>query len=1027
MNLPVVSFRAFRSGRLLGVGLGGALLSVLWMQGAPSSIEVRVSEGTNFAVAVSPDGSKLTLDLQGTLWALPTEGGEAQALTDGLGDDRLPDYSPDGSRLVFQSYRGGSWDIWTIGADGSGLQPMTEGRFDDREPVWSPDGTCIAFSSDRSGNYDIWILDVARAEISRLTSQSANDYMPAWSPDGSEVAFISERGEAGTTELWKIGVRSPAEEKIASFPGRAASPSWSRDGRLMALRLLEERVYEVSGLRFSEGVASDLVVVPVRGGQPVKRIIGEDVFPFRPHWTVGGDLIYTSDGRIRRLPAGETPAQDIPFSIRLQLDRPAYSRRVVRLPEDGEPHPVRGIVRPVLSPDGKQLAFTALGDIWIALSDGSNPVLLTRDEFLDSDPSWSPDGRDIVFSSDRAGSMDLWSKKADAAPGGDAVQLTHLPGAEVTPVWSPDGRWIAFTDQEHHLYVIPAGGGSPRRVRASRRWAGTPSWSSDSRHLALSVLETYSTRFREGINRIAVVEMDSGEERMVELPDDTSGKSLGTRAGDGPAWSPDGRKLAFAMDGGLSILPVTSEGDPTGPPRRVFDAPIDFPGWSPDSRNVVFLAAHKLMRVDVESGTSKEIPMALSYRVPLAAGRMVLRNARVIDGTGAPPRDNMDIFIEGDRILGVQPAGSESADDVRSIDVSGKTVIPGLIDMHAHLTLPDFGSRHGRLWLAFGVTTIRSTGGPIYRMLEERESIDAGRRIGPRILGTGLVMDGARVYYPDYLALETPEELLGELERAFQLDYDLIKTYVRLPDALQKTVVEQAHRKGIFVTSHEVYPAVAFGVDGIEHLGGTSRRGFSPKITDLRRSYRDFVELVARSGAYLTPTLLIQGGFRLARAREPDLLEDARLTALLPPWAMESARRTPVGDVTEREEVMAPLFATLKGLAEAGGRIVAGTDAPIVPYGYGLILEIEQMSEAGLGPLQAIRSATQVAAEALGAQDDLGTIRPGRVADLVILGGDPVADIRNLRRVDGVILGGRLVPTEKLVGDVMEASSASQR
>ena len=997
------------------VSLGSVLFAVMGMQRASPPIEVSFDQGTNFSVALSPDGSHMVMDLHGTLWSLPIEGGEAQPLTDGLGDDRLPDYSPDGTRLAFQSYRAGSWDIWVMGTDGNGLTALTEGRFDDREPVWSPDGTRIAFSSDRSGNYDLWILDVARGEVTQLTHDPANDYMPDWSPDGNEVAFISERGEGSSTELWRVDTRNGEAGRIASFEGEVASPAWSPDGRLIALRRLRERTYALSSWRFSEGIESDLVLISAKGGEPIKKTSGEDVFPFRPAWAPNGDVIYTSDGEIRRLSGSGAEPEGIPFSASVFLDRPAYSRRAARIPRAGQRLPVRGIVGPSLSPDGEKLAFSALGDIWIASADGKGPVPFTRDEYLDSDPSWSPDGKEVVFSSDRAGTMDLWKKKADSFPGSNAVRLTELPGAEVVPVWSPDGRWIAYTDEQDDLYVISSNGGAARLIRRSRRWAGAPSWSSDSKHLAVATLEPYSTRFREGINRIVVISKDSGVERVVELSDDFSGRSFGSREGDGPVWSPDGQKLAFAMDGGLAILPVTPEGEATGPPVTVFDMPIHFPAWSPDSESLILLASEKLMRVNIGSGQASEITPELSYRVPLAGGRMVIRNARLIDGTGAPPREGMDILTDGDRIESVQPAGIASVDDVRVIDATGKTVIPGLIDMHTHPSLPDYGGRQGRLWLSFGVTSIRTTSGAIYRTIEERESIESGRRLGPRIFSTGFAMDGERIFYPEYVALENEGELLRELERAFALDYDLIKTYVRLPDTLQKRVVEEAHRKGVFVSSHEIYPAVAYGVDGIEHVQGTSRRGFSSKITDLRRSYQDVVELVSRSGVFFTPTILLQGGFRLALAREPELLDDPRLTSLLPSWVLATARGSVVGSVSEREEAMKPVFATVDAIAKAGGRLIAGTDAPIVPYGYGLILEIEQLSEAGLGPLRAIRAGTLEAAHALGASDDLGSIRRGKLADLVILEADPTEDIRNLRKVESVILGGKMVEMWKLL------------
>ena len=145
-------------------------------------IEVVLREGTNFAAARSKADGSYVIDLQGTLWHLPGEGGAATALTDGFGDDRLPHFSTDGARLVFQSYRNGTWDIWSMASDGSGLVALTESRFDDREPVLSPDGARVAFSSDRSRNYDVWLLDIDSGELARLTTHEAHDYMPAWSP-----------------------------------------------------------------------------------------------------------------------------------------------------------------------------------------------------------------------------------------------------------------------------------------------------------------------------------------------------------------------------------------------------------------------------------------------------------------------------------------------------------------------------------------------------------------------------------------------------------------------------------------------------------------------------------------------------------------------------------------------------------------------------------------------------------------------------------------------------------------------------
>ncbi len=982
------------------------LLPVLGAQAQKekASIEVILEEGTNFALALSPDESQLVIDLQGTLWLLPAEGGEAQGLTDGLGDDRLPDWSPNGETIVFQSFRNGSWDIWSVAADGTHLAPLTEGPFDDREPVWSPDGRSIAFSSDRSGNYDIWVLDIEGGTTRRVTEHTANDSMPAWSPDGAFVAFVSDRGNRGETELLKIQVTDGNAESIASFEGEVSSPSWSGDGRNIVLRHVEQQARTMMGTRFDEAMRSDLLSVPVEGGEPTPLNAGEDVFPFRVSWAGGGDICYTSDGKIRRLtPEGEL--RIIPFEAKVQLDRDDYRRRPFSDPEPGETIPVRGIVRPVVSPDGSKVAFTALGDIWIVPVEGGVPTPLTRDEFLDSDPSWSPDGKSVVYSSDRAGTMDLWVKDVASSPRSGERRLTAGQGAEFAPAWSPDGSFVAFLDERYQLRIVSAVVGEvPRVAYETSRWAGLPSWSADSRHVTMAVHEPFSTRFREGFNRILVVSVESGESRVLELPE----RSFGSRDGDGPVWSPDGRKMAFALDGGLWVLPVTPEGQPDGSLEKVVDEAVDFPSWLPDSESLIYLASDSMKKVVLGAESLEKIPVHLEYQVPDNSAKMLIRGARLIDGTGAPARDNVDILIEGNRIQSVE-SGIVPEEDVRIIDASGKTILPGLIESHTHLSLPAWGSRHGKVWLAYGVTSIRAASSPIFRILEEKESILAGLRTGPRIFFTGFSFDGDRIYYPGSLAIESEEELDRELDRAFGLDFDLVKTYVRLPDVLQRQAVTQAHDRGIPVTSHELYPAVAYGVDGIEHIWGTSRRGFSPKVTELRRSYQDVVELISKSGVYFTPTVLIMGGFDTVRKQEPGLFSDPRHSDLSPSWALFQESPSPTSEIGDRREVMRPYLDTINKVAEGGGNVLAGTDSPIVPYGLSLILEVELLSEAGLGPLEAIRSATQLAARALGADKDLGTIEPGKLADLVILSGDPSQDIKNLRTTQMVVLNGRLV------------------
>ncbi len=995
------------------IAVGVLFVSTFESPALAKEIRLTLREGTNFAAAQSTVDGSFFLDLHGTVWRLPSAGGKATAITDGLGDDRLPDVSRDGSRIVFQSYRNGTWDIWSMNADGSSAAALTEGPADDREPVLSPDGSRVAFSSDRSGNYDVWILDLATTEVKQITTDAAQDYMPAWSASGDEIVFVSESTPNRTPGLFRTKITGEGEAvAVAELEGAISSPAVSLDGKLVVFRVLTLGASGADAMgRAAE--TSRLAVVPLGGGEPRLLDTPEDVFPFRPQWAATKEIVYTAAGSLWRQSLEErSEAVKIPFEAEVVLDRPGYLRRPVDFPKSRERRPVRGMVRPVVSPDQSRIVYAALGDLWLVSTEGGSPIPMTRDEPLDTDPHWAPDSLSIVFASDRSGTMDLWIKDVEAPPSEGERRLTTSPGAELSPSWSPDGKTIAYVDHDSRLHVVGIRGDDDRVLTEPRRGVSIPTWSSDSRHVALSVHVPLSSRFREGENRILVVDTTTGKSRHLEEPD----RSIGVRDGDGPVWRPDGSALAFAMDGGLWTLPVTPDGQAAGRLKQIAGDVVDFPSWSGDGKKIVFLGVDGLTEVEVASGATRKIEVHHEFEVTSAEGRLLIRNVRVVDGTGAPPREGMDVAIEGDRITRVEPTGGEASEDVRVVSGEGKTLIPGLIEMHTHMGLPAWGSRQGKVWLAYGITSLRTPADALYRVLEERESIRAGRRVGPRIFYTGATLDGDRIYYTGALALNDREELEQEMKRAVALGYDLVKTYVRLPDPLQKAAIEKAHAEGVFVTSHEVYPAVAYGVDGIEHLSGTSRRGFSPKLTQLRRTYDDVVELIARSGVYFTPTVLLHGGYTLALSREPGLLGEARFLALFPPFVQESFRSgVRPAEASRSREVVTPIFATIDEIHERGGKVVAGTDSPIVPYGLSLLLEIEQLSEAGLGPMAALESATRVAADALGAGDDLGTIEAGKIADLVLLAADPSKDIKNLRTTEMVVVNGKLLTIEQLL------------
>ena len=467
--------------------------------------------------------------------------------------------------------------------------------------------------------------------------------------------------------------------------------------------------------------------------------------------------------------------------------------------------------------------------------------------------------------------------------------------------------------------------------------------------------------------------------------------------------------MTYLQGGLLHRLELSPEFQRTEYAGQVTDELTDFPAWSANGEHLVYLSGNKLKRLARASGISDDITPSLPWREQAPVGQRIVRAGRLYTGTSDDYLLNQDIVLEGARIVAISPADPTVVPD---LDASASTVVPGLFEMHAHMG--ETSEVQGRIWLSHGITSVRDPGSNPYTAKERQEAWDSQRRVGPRTHITGYLTDGNRVYYAMAEGVVSDAHLDHVLQRAHWLELDFIKTYVRLPDHQQRRVIDFAHRHGMSVSSHEIYPAIAYGSDHVEHIGGTSRRGYQPKVSRLGYSYQDVIEMLSVGNMGITATAVLPGSMVIVQ-EEPDWFETRQFDHFY-------------GPATRRQyEGMVNLFGLgadataqangglLRALTERDALLVTGTDAPFVPYGAGLHAEFRLYARAGVSARDILRQATLKSAQAAGVADDLGTLEVGKLADMVVVDGDPLNEIRDLDRVRVTVKHGVIYPLEELL------------
>ncbi len=1018
--------------------------------GPSRHVDIDIRSGTWMSLDVSPDGKTIVFDLLGDLYLLPISGGEARALTHSVAWEQQPRFSPDGKQIAYQSDAGGGDNIWVMNADGT--HPRAVSHEDFRllnNPVWHPNGQYIAarkhYTGTRSaGSGEIWLYHVdggannKGVQLNEKPNWQKDLGEPAISPDGNTLYYSRdttpgrefEYNKDANGEIFKIfrqDLRDGTVEPLVQGAGGAVRPTPSPDGKYLAF---------VRRIRNQ----STLFLKDLQSGQekPVWAQMERDL---QESWSVNGvypafawtpdakHVVTWAQGRIWKVDPFAGTATEIPFHVKDQRE----VREALRQTQEVAPDQfaVKQLRWATVAPDGSAVVYSALGQLYIKdLRSGKEaqvPRRLTqRSDAFEFFPSFSRDGKALVFvtwNDEQLGSV----RKLELASGLETA-ITQAPGKYLAPKFSPDGKSVVYSKQaggyltspwhglDKGIYLAAAdGSGTPQRI-AKDGEAPQFGARNDAVYLSRSAMSSEV----DFVRKLVRIDLKDRQETEIAKSEFATEFSI----------SPDGQWLGFVERFHAYVTPLPQAGKPINVGPKMDALPVrqldvisgEAMQWSGDSRQVHFTAADQLFTTALADAfapgqadykpTGQGRAIGFMQKADAPSGTLALSGARIVTMKVDEVIPEGVIVVQGNRIAAIGAKGQVSVPaGAKVLDLSGKTVIPGLIDAHWHGGMGESEIIPQQSWvnyasLAFGVTTLFDPSNRNGDIFTQAEMQRAGTVVAPRIYSTGTILYGAKT--PFTAVINKLDDALVHLKRQQAAGAISVKSYQQPRREQRQQVIEAARQTGMMVVPEG---ASLFQLDMSMLVDGHSSIEHSLPVAQV---YDDVKQLWSQTQVAYTPTLNVGFGgldgehYWYART---EVWKHPLLSRFVPP-ALLQARSVRRLTAPEEDFNVLRVAKTATELQRAGVRTNIGAHGQ--REGLGAHWEMWMFGLGGMSPLEAIRSATLNPAQSLGLDKDLGSLEVGKLADLIILSGDILGNIRNSDQISQVMQNGRLFEASTL-------------